>query len=226
MKADELESLPAAAAAIFGARLDRAQAFATHLASSGVERGLLGPREVERIWTRHVLNCAVLSELVPAGVRVIDVGSGAGLPGVALALARPDLDVVLVEPLERRTTWLAEVLADLDIQVRVVRARAEDLAGVEQAEVVTARAVAALPKLAGWGLPLVCPGGSMLAIKGQGAAQELQVARSGLLRSGVVSMEIALCGVGLVEVPTTVVRLTVGADAGRRSKPALRARRP
>ncbi len=226
MTTDELESLPPAAAAIFGARLDQAQAFATHLASSGVERGLLGPREVERIWTRHVLNCAVLSELVPAGVRVLDVGSGAGLPGVALALARPDLDVVLVEPLERRTMWLAEVVTDLDIQVRVIRARAEDLAGVEHAEVVTARAVAALPKLAGWGLPLVSPGGSMLAIKGQGAAQELQAARPGLLRSGVVSMDIALCGVGLLEVPTTVVRLTVGADAGRRSKPALRPRRP
>jgi len=220
LSAAEVESCPSSATGVFGARLEQAQAFAAHLASSGVERGLLGPREVARIWTRHVLNCAVLAELVPPGVRVMDIGSGAGLPGIALALARPDLDIVLVDPLERRTTWLAEVVADIDIDVRVVRARAEDLVGTEQAEVVTARAVAALPRLAGWALPLVCPGGSVLAIKGQGAAEELQAARPFLVRAGVVSMDIALCGVALMERPTTVVRLTKTSHAGHRQPPS------
>src|SRR5205085_5221194 len=138
-----------------GDRVDLARAFAAHLADTGVSRGLLGPREVPRLWSRHVLNCAAVAPLVPAGAQLVDVGSGAGLPGVVLALARPDLHVTLVEPLLRRVTWLEEVTKDLDLgNVTVVRARAEDLPK-EWADVATARAVAPLVKLSAWCLPLV-----------------------------------------------------------------------
>lgn len=192
---------------VFRETVDLARRFAVHLATSGVERGLIGPREVPRLWTRHVLNCAVLGELVPQGVRVIDVGSGAGLPGIALAIARPDLEVVLVEPLERRTAWLDEVVADLGLGVRVLRARAEEVAGTERAPVVTARAVAPLDKLARWTLPLVQRGGEVLAIKGRSAGEELDAARRGFRRLGVVESSVVLCGAAVLEVPTTVVRL-------------------
>jgi len=198
---------PATLTAVFGGRVELARRFAGHLATSGVERGLIGPREVPRLWTRHVLNCAVLGELVPTGATVIDVGSGAGLPGLALAIARPDLVVTLVEPLERRTTWLDEVVEDLGLVVRVVRARAEGVAGRERAQVVTARAVAALDKLARWTLPLVEPGGAVLAIKGRSAADELHAARRDLRRAGVVEESVLTCGGAVLEVPTTVVRL-------------------
>ena len=150
------------AIALFGDRLAAARRFAEHLAGSGVERGLIGPREAPRVWERHVLNCAVVAELMPEGARVVDVGSGAGLPGIPLALARPDLHVVLLEPLARRVDWLREVVADLALPVEVQRGRAED-ADVrrrwEGADVVTARAVAPLHRLAGWCLPLLRIGG-------------------------------------------------------------------
>ncbi len=197
---------------VFGEKVDLARRFVAYLATSGVERGLIGPREVPRLWTRHVLNCAVLGELVPQTVRVIDVGSGAGLPGIALAIARPDLAIVLVEPLERRTTWLDEVVADLGLDVQVLRARAEEVAGTEQAQVVTARAVAALDRLARWTLPLVQAGGEVLAIKGRSAGEELATARRGLGRLGVVESSVLLCGVKVLEVPTTVVRLRTARD--------------
>ena len=175
--------------------MDLARRFVVHLATSGVERGLIGPREVPRLWNRHVLNCAVLGELVPQGVRVVDVGSGAGLPGIALAIARPDLQVVLVEPLERRTTWLDEVVADLGLGVRVLRARAEEVAGTERAAVVTARAVAPLDKLARWTLPLVQPGGELLAIKGRSARRGAgRGPAPGCRRLGVVESSVVLCG--------------------------------
>lgn len=197
---------------VFGPGAALAERFTTHLATSGVERGLIGPRELPRLWTRHVLNCAVLGELVPAGVGVIDVGSGAGLPGIALAIARPDLTVTLVEPLERRTTWLSEVVQDLGLDVRVVRARAEEVAGSERAQVVTARAVAPLEKLARWTLPLVRPGGVVLAIKGRSAGEELAGARPALRRTGVVESSVVLCGEQVLEVATTVVRLRTAPD--------------
>ncbi|SDQ23272.1 16S rRNA (guanine(527)-N(7))-methyltransferase RsmG [Quadrisphaera sp. DSM 44207] len=202
---------------VFGERADLARRYAEHLATSAVERGLVGPREVGRIWERHVLNCAVVGELLPQGAAVVDVGSGAGLPGLCLALARPDAAVVLVEPLERRMTWLREVVDDLALPVAVVRGRAEEVAGtgrVPPADVVTARAVAPLERLARWCLPLLRPGGALLALKGRTAAEELAAARPVLRRLGAVSEEVVTAGAGVVPGPTTIVRATVGPGRG------------
>lgn len=210
-----VESAPAAASTVFGARLPVAERFVEHLATTAVEWGLLGPRELPRLWSRHVLNCAVLAELVPEGGAVVDIGSGAGLPGIALAVARPDLRVTLVEPLERRVTWLESVVADLGLDVVVRRARAEDLHGELAAPVVTARAVAPLRRLAEWGLPLVEPGGELLAIKGRTAQDELDAARVVLSRLGAAGADVVECGVGLVQTATTVVRVRVAVASGR-----------
>lgn len=201
-----------AVVALFGARAGLAERFAGHLATSGVERGLIGPREVPRLWDRHVLNCAVVAELFVAGERCVDVGSGAGLPGLALAIARPDVEVTLVEPLQRRVVWLEEVVDDLALgNVEVVRARAEELHGAgPRYDVATARAVAALDKLAGWCLPLVVPGGRLLALKGRSAAEELEAAGPALDRLGARGRSIVECGAGLVEDPTTVVVVEAG----------------
>lgn len=212
---DAPEPVPDAATQVFGDRLGLAVRYAGHLCTTGVQRGLLGPREVPRIWSRHILNCGVLQELLPHGASVIDVGSGAGLPGLVLAIARPDLQITLVEPFERRTTWLTEVAEDLELPVRVVRARAEEVAGAEQADFVTARAVAPLDRLAAWGLPLVRPEGELLAIKGRTAQDEVDAAGQRLRRLGVVELDVLSCGVGLVEPPTTVVRARVGPDGAR-----------
>lgn len=206
-----LDVAPPEAADVFGDRLELAERFAVHLATSAVERGLLGPREVPRLWTRHLLNCAVVVELAPPSSAVIDVGSGAGLPGLAMAIARPDLRVTLVEPLERRVGWLHEVVEDLQVDVSVVRGRAEELHGEVSAPVATARAVAPLPRLAEWGLPLVAPGGVLLALKGQRAAAELDKSVATLRRLGAQRWDIVRCGVSLPD-PTTVVRVRVGAD--------------
>jgi 16S rRNA (guanine527-N7)-methyltransferase len=162
---------------LFGKRLGDATAFVGMLATDGVERGLIGPREVDRLWERHVLNCALLADAIPDGARTVaDVGSGAGLPGIVLALCRPDLRITLVETMQRRVTWLDEVVAQLGLEVEVVRARAEDLHGTRSFDVVTARAVAALDKLARWTLPLVADDGVLLAMKGSSAAQEIEKA--------------------------------------------------
>ena len=165
---------PAAAMeAYFGVRSPLAEAFAEHLGTTAVERGLLGPREVPRLWTRHILNCAAVAPLLPQRADVVDVGSGAGLPGIVLAIAREDVHVTLVEPLLRRVAWLEEVTSDLGLgNVAVLRGRAEELDG-GWADVATARAVAPLAKLSAWCLPLVRSGGTMLAIKGRSAAEEL-----------------------------------------------------
>ncbi len=154
-----VEAPPPAVGTVFGAQLPRAERFVDLLVGPGVERGLLGPREAARIWSRHVLNCAVLAELLPATARVVDVGSGAGLPGLAVAIARPELRVDLVEPLLRRAEFLAEAVASLELgdRVRVIRGRAEEpgvLRAVGQADWVTARAVAPLDRLVRWCLPL------------------------------------------------------------------------
>jgi len=208
------EARPVAAGTVFGDRLPLADRLVAHLVTSGVERGLVGPREVPRMWTRHVLNCAVLGELVPPSTRVLDVGSGAGLPGLAVAIARPDLEVVLVEPLERRVLWLREVVADLGLDVTVQRARAEGVAGRFTAGVVTARAVAPLPRLLGWTLPLVAPGGQVLAIKGRTAEAELTASAPVLARWKVTGAEVVACGVGVLEAATTVVRIPGGRRPG------------
>lgn len=189
-------------------RLALAERYVGWLAGAGTERGLIGPREVSRLWDRHVLNSAVVGEWVPEGVRVADIGSGAGLPGLVLALARPDLDVTLVEPLLRRATFLQEVVADLDIPVRVVRARAEELHGAEAFDVVTSRAVAPLDRLAGWCMPLVGPGGAMVALKGSSAADEVEQHRTELARHGAGDPEVRALGADVLESPTWAVRVS------------------
>jgi 16S rRNA (guanine527-N7)-methyltransferase len=213
----------------FGDRVDLARAFAAHLAGTGVSRGLLGPREVPRLWSRHMLNCAAVAPLVPAGVHVVDVGSGAGLPGIVLALARPDLHVTLVEPLLRRVGWLEDVVADLELdRVSVVRARAEELSGYAF-DVATARAVASLDRLAGWCLPLLREGGVLLALKGRSAAEELVQAEPALRRLGAVSWGVREVGNGVLDEPTTVVEVHKGSVAAlpsrRRSPRDSKARR-
>lgn len=205
-----LEAIPAAATELFGARLDRATQFAELLVTTGVERGLIGPRESDRIWSRHLLNCAAPAELFPIKARVVDVGSGAGLPGLVLALARDDLRVDLVEPLARRVQFLTEAVTALGLadQVRVLRGRAEERTIRETAGSsawVTARAVAPLDRLVGWCLPLLEPGGRLVAMKGAQASSELTEHRSTLTRLGVSRMDVVECGVGLVEPAVTVV---------------------
>lgn len=191
----------------FGERLPLAERYVDLLANAGVERGLIGPREVPRLWDRHVLNSAAPVVRVPSDATVADVGSGAGLPGLVWAIARPDLHVTLIEPLLRRTTFLEEVATDLGLDnVEVVRARAEDVK--EQYDVVTARAVAALEKLARWCMPLVRPGGVLLALKGRTANEEIDAARATLGRLKAGDIVVATYGESWgLEVPTTVVEI-------------------
>jgi len=198
------------ASRVFGAELPRAEAFAELLATDGVRRGLIGPREADRLWSRHLLNSAVVVEACPASGLVVDVGSGAGLPGIPMALARPELTVRLVEPLLRRVTFLTEVVSLLGLDnVEVVRSRVEDLHGSWTAPTVTARAVAPLDRLAGWCLPLVAPGGSLLAVKGDRADEELADAHDLLRRLGAISATVEEVGAPLVAPPVRLVRVTV-----------------
>lgn len=204
----EGNAIPASAAKIFGARIALAERYAELLAGRGVERGLLGPREVGRLWDRHLLNSAVIGELLDAGERIVDLGSGAGLPGVPLAIARPDLRVALVEPLLRRSNFLAEVIRDLQLEVDVIRGRAEEPAVRERlggADAVVSRAVAGLDKLTNWSLPLLRPGGRMLAIKGERAADEVRQHRRVMIASGVADVRVVTCGANEVSPPATVV---------------------
>ena len=180
--------------------------FAHWLTGAGVERGFLGPKEVDRIWDRHISNCAVVEELIPVNSKVFDIGSGAGLPGLVLAIVRPDITMGLIEPLMRRSEFLKEVVTDLGLtdQVSVIRGRAEELKG-HTAPVVTARAVAPLGKLLTWSLPLTTKGGQILAMKGSSAATEITDAKE-ILKGR--KAEIVLCGEGVVDPQTTVVRVT------------------
>jgi 16S rRNA (guanine527-N7)-methyltransferase len=199
-----------AAVAIFGDRLDLAKRYVDHLATSGTERGLIGPREVPRLWSRHVLNCAVIESQISQGSHVADVGSGAGLPGLCLAIARPDLELTLIEPLERRVIWLQEVVDDLDLEnVTVMRTRAELAVGMVTADVVTARAVSALSNLAGLTIPLLAGHGEVVAIKGRSAHEEIDKAAKIIRKLGGVQTSVVVLGQELLEEPTTVVRIIV-----------------
>ena len=216
---------------VFGESLPLARRYAELLAEQGVDRGVIGPREVDRLWERHLLNSAVLAELLPRQARVLDVGSGAGLPGIPLAIARPDLSVVLLEPMARRVEWLREVVTELELTAEVVRGRAEEEPVREQwgeQDVVTARAVAPLGRLASWCLPLVRPGGQLLALKGASAAEELDRDAAEVVSAGGVEQRVVSCGDGVLEVPTTVVEVQRTSEprgeAGSRKKAAARRR--
>jgi len=204
----DVAAAPAEAARIFGPGLGVARRYAEVLAGDGVERGLIGPREVDRIWDRHLLNCAAVAELLEPGERVVDIGSGAGLPGLPLAIARPDLRVILVEPMLRRSEFLFEVVAGLGLDVEVVRGRAEEgsvRARVGPTDTVASRAVAALDKLTAWSLPLLRPGGRMLALKGERAAAEVREHRRVMASLGAVDVKVVRCGVKYLTPPATVV---------------------
>jgi 16S rRNA (guanine527-N7)-methyltransferase len=206
----------ALASVLFPDRLEETYRFVDLLRTTGVVRGLIGPREGDRLWSRHIVNCAVLRSALTAGDVTADVGSGAGLPGLVLALARPDVPVTLVEPLLRRTTFLTEVVDELGLDnVEVLRGRAEDLSGHRTFAVITARAVAPLERLARWTLPLCAPGGVLLAMKGSSAADELEAATPALDRMGAGPRKIEVYGTGLVQPATTVIRIESGADRGK-----------
>lgn len=222
---------PEGAAGVFGDRLPLAERFAAILADTGVSHGLIGPREVPRLWDRHLLNCAVVADAFPEGARLIDVGSGAGLPGVVLAVTRPDLEVHLVEPMLRRTTWLEGVVADLDLaSVTVHRGRAEEFADSLAAPFVTARAVARLDKLARWCVPLLEEGGTLVAMKGRSARQELDEDRRALERLGLTRAEVVEHGGSLLDEPVLTVDLGFSPSrsgattpgAGRKAKASRR----
>ncbi len=202
------EAEPAAAAKIFGAGIDKARGYAAALVRDGDELGLLGPREMPKLWTRHILNSAVVAELVPAGASVADVGSGAGLPGIPMAIAQPEANFVLIEPMERRSNWLSQQVAELGLDnVRVVRARAEEVG--EVFDIVTARAVSALPKLLRMTVPLTRHGGEIIALKGSKAAEEIEESRSLMKKLKIAGFEIVLTGAQQLEEPTRVVRTTL-----------------
>ncbi|MGF1429169.1 16S rRNA (guanine(527)-N(7))-methyltransferase RsmG [Kitasatospora sp. LaBMicrA B282] len=210
-----LAEAPEVAREIFGEQFAAAQRYAELLATAGVQRGLIGPREVPRLWDRHVLNCAVLAELLPAGATLCDVGSGAGLPGIPVALARPDVSVTLLEPLLRRTTFLEEVVRELGLaNVTVLRGRAEEMVGKVSVDIVTARAVAPLDRLAGWGMPLLRPYGQMLALKGDTAEQELADSRAALTRLGAVEWAVIPVGESALGATTRVVQVKAGESPG------------
>jgi 16S rRNA (guanine527-N7)-methyltransferase len=204
--------VPAEASDVFGGALDQARRYAELLATDGVTRGLIGPRETDRLWDRHLLNCAMVSELLPERGVLVDIGSGAGLPGVVLAMLRPSLQVILLEPLLRRSVFLEECVAELALSnATVVRARAEEKAVRHlAADIATARAVAPLGRLADWAARLLRPGGELLAIKGRSAEEEIVDARPVLARLGVRSTEVLQAGHGRVIPATTVVRVVMG----------------
>lgn len=226
-EAPEVEAEPTAAALVFGDRVDLARRYVAGLATDGIVRGLIGPREAGRLWSRHVLNSAVVGDLIEPGARVVDIGSGAGLPGIPLAIARPDCRVDLVEPLERRAQFLREIVELLGLdQCRVVRGRAEDVVtDCGGAQVVTSRALAPLSRVAVWSAPLIAAGGWMMALKGQSAAEELARDRQALTAAGLIDAEVITVGTGIVDPATLVVRAQRSGDiwkspaSGRRRKP-------
>jgi 16S rRNA (guanine527-N7)-methyltransferase len=219
----ETPSVPEVARRVFASdRLPLAERYTELLATEGVVRGLIGPREAPRLWDRHVLNSAVLAEAIPEGASVCDIGTGAGLPGLVVAIARPDLEVTLVEPLLRRTTFLDEVVSELGLShVSVVRGRAEDLHGQATFDVVTSRAVAPLERLLGWSMPLVAPSGALVAMKGQSVHEEIASSRAFLDTWRCGEPEVFTVGVGVVDPATTVIRVP-WADPSRIGWPLAR----
>jgi 16S rRNA (guanine527-N7)-methyltransferase len=208
VKHAKVSAAPQAAEAIFGSALDRAERYAQILAGAGVERGLLGPREIDRLWDRHILNSAAIAELLRPGEQIADIGSGAGLPGIPLALARPDLRLTLIEPLLRRSEFLREVVEDLGIEITIARGRAEDRSVQKQVgemDAVVSRAVAALDKLTKWSVPLLRPDGRMVAIKGERAEEEIREHRRGMASLGAVDVRVMRCGADYLDPPATAV---------------------
>jgi 16S rRNA (guanine527-N7)-methyltransferase len=200
---------------VFSSRLPLAERYAELLATDGVVRGLIGPRELPRLWERHLVNCALLGQAIARDADVCDLGTGAGLPGLVLAIDRPDLSITLVEPLLRRTTFLEEAVAALGLSnVEVVRARAEELHGSRDFSVVTSRAVAPLDRLLGWSMPLVRQHGAMLAMKGSSARSEVDAAEKALRRYGAGEVTVSTYGADLIDPPTTVVRVEARRDSG------------
>ena len=206
----EVEAEPAVAAQIFGTQIEVARRFASNLAQFGEERGLIGPLEPPRLWSRHILNCGVFADLLSPGHLVGDVGSGAGLPGLVLALARPDVEFALIEPMERRTDWLSEQVADLGLtNVHVVRSRVQDAPFIEKCDVVTARAVSALKTLIPMTAPLVKPGGSLLLMKGASVDREIEDAKKQIRAHRLVDLRVIYSGEGILDEPTRLVQATV-----------------
>ena len=205
-----IESEPAEAAALFGDRIDLARRFASNLGQYGEELGLIGPLELPRLWTRHVVNSVLVAPLLWSGARVGDVGSGAGLPGVVLAIARPDVSLVLIEPMERRVDWLLKQAAELGLDnVEVVRGRAEEVRFSPWLDQVTARAVSALSKLLPLTVPLVTSGGQVVLMKGAGVTAEMDAAAKVIRRLKLSDTEILVLGEGVATEVTRVFRATV-----------------
>jgi 16S rRNA (guanine527-N7)-methyltransferase len=204
----EYEAEPAQAAQVFGDQLALAHQFTANLAQYGEELGLIGPLELPRLWSRHILNCGIVAPLLHG--RVGDVGSGAGLPGLVLAITRPDVEFVLIEPMERRTAWLNDQVTELGLtNVTVVRDRAEDVRRDVLLDQVTARAVSALKKLIPMTAPLVRPGGELVLMKGAGAAAEIEAASKQIRTFKLQNVEVLTLGEGLLDDVTRVVRATV-----------------
>lgn len=209
----ELEAEPAEAAPLFGDRIELARRFASNLAEHGEERGLIGPQEPPRLWNRHILNSAIAAPLFPAGSRVGDVGSGGGLPGIVLAIARPDIEWVLIEPMERRVAWLEEQVADLGLEnVAIERARAEEAGRYEGIlDAVTARAVSALRTLIPWTAPLARDGGELILLKGQSVDAEIEKAAKVIRKHKLSDVRVEVIGAGVIAEPTRVFRALVRA---------------
>jgi 16S rRNA (guanine527-N7)-methyltransferase len=199
---------------VFSLRLALAERYAELLAGEGVVRGLIGPREVPRLWERHLVNCALLGEAIDQDLDVCDIGSGAGLPGIVLAISRPDLRLTLVEPLLRRVSFLQEVVRELELpNVEVIRSRAEELHGKREFSVVTSRAVAPLDRLLAWSMPLVKPGGELIAMKGSSVHEEIKQASASLKKYGAGVISVEEFGADLVDRPTTVIRVEATAPS-------------
>lgn len=204
-----IETEPTEASAVFGENLERARRFTAALGEHGEERGLIGPLEPARLWSRHILNSAVAAPLFASGARVGDVGSGAGLPGIVLAIARPDVQWVLIEPMERRVTWLQEQKDALGLDnVEIVRARGEEWTEGAVLDAVTARAVSALKTLIPLTAPLVCVGGELVLLKGANAANEIDAAAKQIRKYGLDDIRVEMVGDGVIAEPTRVVRAT------------------